>query len=99
METIGTDKKIIPHIIEFKIIKIEEQKCQLSITHIFIKKIKNNYLKILNINKREILKRIKKNFEYKNEINEENVFKYSNTNHKFNDNITINNNEKIINSV
>lgn len=99
LETIGTDKKIIPHIIEFKIIKIEEQKCQLSITHIFIKKIKNNYLKILNINKREILKRIKKNFEYKNEINEENVFKYSNTNHKFNDNITINNNEKIINSV
>ena len=95
LETIGTDKKIIPHIIEFKIIKIEEQKCQLSITHTFIKKVKNNFLKILNINKRDILKRIKKYIEQKYEINKENEFKYSNE--KFIDNITINNNEEIIN--
>ena len=95
LETIGTDKKIIPHIIEFKIIKIEEQKCQLSITHKFIKKINNNCMKILNINKRDILKRIKKYFEHKIEINENNEFKYSNV--KFIDNININNDEEIIN--
>ena len=93
LETIGTDKKIYPHMIELKIIKIEEQKCQLSITHKFIQKIKNNYLKIININKRDILKRIKKYFE----LNEENKFKYNNTNDKSMVNITtINNNEELI---
>ena len=50
-------------------------------------------MKILNINKRDILKRIKKYFE----LNEENKFKYNNTNDTFMDNITtINNNEVII---
>lgn len=72
-ETIGTDEFIIPQEIQFRVIKLEEKKTQLSLTNKFSKKINKNVLKILNINKRDILKRIKRYLESNIETNEKKI--------------------------
>lgn len=99
LETIGTDQSIIPHQIDLKVSKINEKKCQLSITHTFLKKISNNTLKIYIINKRDILKRVKRYFENKNLLNKNDKYKYTNIHNSFVDNIeNVNNSKETINS-
>ena len=61
-----------------------------------MKKINNNYLKVININKRDILKRIKRYLEDKNKINEKEL---KIINDIFINNININNNENIVNNM
>ena len=54
------------HEIEYCITKIDEEKTQLSFIHKFSKKIDKKYLKILSVNKKDILKRVKRYFDIYN---------------------------------
>ena len=67
LETIGSYLfSFQQHEIEYCLTKINEEQTQLSFVHKYSKKIDKKNLKILSVNKKDILKRIKRYFEINN---------------------------------
>ena len=67
LETIGSYLfSYQQHEIEYCFTKINEEKTQLSFVHKYSKKIDKKNLKILSVNKKDILKRVKRYFDINN---------------------------------
>lgn len=63
LDTIGADKKITQKLVKITVIKIGKNESQISILHTFKQNVSREYLKLFEINKREVLKQLKKFIE------------------------------------